>query len=109
MVAVRTEKVDGMVKNKGGLEIGEGDTLLSFRGHQQVDEKWINGGFYVANRKKILSWPSERYDLENRLATLLKPDKVKIFRSGGKLLDIGTPECLEFAKKNYETYSLSSC
>lgn len=109
MVAVKAENVDGVVHNKGGLVLGTQDEILSFGGHQCLDEKWVNAGLYVVNKEKILTWPEGHYDLEQKLASLLKPDIANAFRSSARLLDIGTPECFELAKRSYETYSLPSC
>lgn len=109
MVAVKTENVEGVVRNKGGLELGAEEEVLSFRGHSQINENWVNAGVYVVDKEKILSWPEGCYDLEKELASLLYPDQARAFRSEAKLLDIGTPECLKLAKERYETYSLSSC
>lgn len=106
MIAVQTKNVDGMVKNKGGLELSSQDEIVRFRGHQQVEEPWVNAGVYVIQKQKVLTWPEGRYDLETEFASLMKPDRAKAFRSEAKMLDIGTPECLRLAKENYETYSL---
>lgn len=109
LVAVKAEKVEGRVNNKGGLEIDEENTLVHFNGHEREKEQWVNGGLYVANRNKVLSWPEGFYNLEGKLNSLLIPDKARVFRSEASLLDIGTPECLKIAERKYAADSLSPC
>ncbi|MDO8526153.1 MAG: sugar phosphate nucleotidyltransferase [Deltaproteobacteria bacterium] len=104
MVAVQSDGVEGGIRNKGGLELAADGEICRFSGHQSVDENWINSGMYVASRKKILSWPEGRYDLENRLDSLLKPDKAYAFRSLKPLLDIGTPECFTVAQYKLKSF-----
>ncbi|MBI4223665.1 MAG: NTP transferase domain-containing protein [Deltaproteobacteria bacterium] len=109
MVAVRADKVEGAVANKGGLKMDEAGRLLRFQGHSREDEPWVNGGFYAVNKKRLLRWPEETYSLEKRLLSLMKPDPVNVFQSEASLLDIGTPECLAAANDKYANHSLPSC
>lgn len=106
MVAVRKENVEVESHNKGGIQIGANHDLVSFRGHQTAGEEWVNAGVYAANRSAVLSWPEGSFNLENKLESLLKPDKACVFKSDGFLLDIGTPQSLKKARGNDETDSL---
>lgn len=103
LVAVPTEKVAVEFHNKGGLEIGANNELMSFRGHQTLREKWVNAGIYAASRSAVLCWPPEFFNLENRLESLLEPAKAFAFKSDRCLLDIGTPRSLQQAKEKYES------
>lgn len=103
MVAVRKENVAVESHNKGGLQIGADNQLIRFRGHQTVDESWVNAGVYVASRSQIFSWPPGFFNLENRLESLLEPAKAFAFKSDRSLLDIGTQESLQRAQRHYET------
>lgn len=99
LIAIRAQNVRGALHNKGGLEIDSSGVIKKFRGHQTQEEQWINGGQYICEREKILTWPRGRYDLEVTLDSLLSPDKGLAFRSQAPLIDIGMPQCLELARQ----------
>lgn len=100
LLAICAQNVRGVLHNKGGLEIDSEGVIKNFRGHQTQGEQWVNGGQYICEKKKILTWPKERYDLEVTLDSLLSPDRGLAFRSQGSLIDIGVPQCLELARRS---------
>lgn len=107
MVAVRAEKVSGGTTNKGALSIGAQDKIVGFAPGGRA-HGWINAGIYVLDRVMVLSWPSGPYSLESNLMSLLGPGEGYIFRSEGRLVDIGTPECYAMANQDPGLFDLKN-
>lgn len=99
MVAAKAENVLGGVVNKGALNIGTHGKIIGFS-HSDRDPGWVNAGIYVLDRVMVLSWPSGPYSLESSLMSLLGPREGHVFRSEGRLVDIGTPECYAMANQD---------
>jgi len=91
MVAVGADRVVGGARQKGALKIGTRDELLGFSTEETTTAGWINGGLYALDRKAVLSWPEGPCSLENEILTSASRPRTFVLKSGGVLLDIGTP------------------
>lgn len=102
IVAVQASHVTGRALNKGRLQIGANDRLEDVTTQETVTDGWVNAGIYVLDRAMVASWPKGSYSLEATLPTLVKGYHAGVFRSQGRLLDIGTPECYDWAGRLFQ-------
>ena len=68
----------------GELSISDNDTLESFQEKPQMQNGWINGGFFVANNKilKYINDPMEMFEREP-IQRLIKEKEVSIYKHFG--------------------------
>ncbi len=103
MVAVESESTDDC----GSVTVDDSQRIVSFEEKKQKNQKsCVNAGIYLF-RKKILSLiPDEiKFSLEYDLFPGLANRDSYAFLSGEKLIDIGTPQRYEQAKKYFAAKS----
>ena len=105
VVAVPAAHVEGEALKKGVWRIGPGGGVLGFDTQENVEEGWVNAGCYFLSREMVGSWPVGSYSLENNLPTLLSGRPTGVYRSQGRLLDIGTPQTYGRADEVLESFA----
>lgn len=90
-LGVAAERVEGGSLQKGVWQVGVGQRIMGFSPHGSSAAGWVNAGVYVMEREFVLTWPTGSYSLEESSPLLLKGKKAYLYRSDGRLLDIGTP------------------
>lgn len=61
-----------------------GDTVRGFKEKPQVDQGWINGGFFVLEKKAFDQAPVENFSLEGRLLeTIADAKQLGVYRHNG--------------------------
>ncbi|MBI3318706.1 MAG: NTP transferase domain-containing protein [Candidatus Omnitrophica bacterium] len=93
-VAVQANRVVGAPVEKGFWHSDPSGKGLEFSSRPLQGEGWVNAGAYVLSRSLVASWPGGAYSLETHLGSLLEGRRKGLFYSQGRLLDIGTPDCL---------------
>ena len=94
MVVVRARRVEGSAQDKDAVVIGPQHDIRGFtRAGAADDERWMNAGCYVLERRAVQRWPRGAYVFEARLPSLVTPAQSRVFYSEESLLDIGTPAC----------------
>lgn len=85
----------------GGVILGEGDKIISFDEKSTTPSSgWVNAGIYMFSKKLLNRIPSEKkVSLEQEIFPSLTGQGLFGFTSQSRLLDIGTPERLELARK----------
>ena len=88
-------------KDYGGVALGEGDAIVRFDEKADVPATgWVNAGIYIFNKKVLESIPAgKKVSLEEEVFPSLVGRGLFGFATSGQLLDIGTPERLELARK----------
>ncbi len=85
----------------GGVLLGEDDAIVRFDEKADAPAKgWVNAGIYVFHKKVLESIPSgKKVSLEEEIFPALAGEGLFGFTTQSRLLDIGTPERLELARK----------
>lgn len=110
MVVVRADRVEGGARRKGIVSLGADGGILGFETGDAAADQWVNAGCYVLDRAMVRAWPEGAYDLEQRVMSLVPPGSGYVWRSGGSLLDIGTPDCyVHFASRNLSMSLTDQC
>ncbi len=99
LVAVPASHVEGRARSKGICRLSADDRLLGFDTVDEATDGWVNAGLYVLERRLVATWPHACYSLEAELMRLTAGSMVRIARSSARLLDIGTPGCLQHAER----------
>jgi len=107
VVVIPADRVEGEALKKGVWQLGPNDELLGFETQEAVSEGWVNAGRYILSRGMVASWPVGSYSLEANLSVLLSGRKSGVYRSQGRLLDIGTPQTYGRAAELLESYESS--
>lgn len=86
----------------GGVTLGENDEIIHF--NEKADtypSGWVNAGIYLFNKNVLNHIQSgKQVSLEQEVFPTLMGKGLFGFTSRSQLLDIGTPERLELARKN---------
>ena len=84
----------------GRVEMGEGGQVLAFHEKDSlaVAPSWISGGVYLFERS-VLDQIVPEGSLETEVLAKLPAGSLHAFRTGGRFLDIGTPEDLAAAER----------
>ncbi|MDH3256234.1 MAG: nucleotidyltransferase family protein [Nitrospinota bacterium] len=87
--------------NYGSVSLGENDAIMSFDEKQDSPNSgWANAGIYIFNKKVLDHIPAgKKMSLEQEVFPSLTGKGLYGFTSTSQLLDIGTPERLEQARK----------
>jgi len=93
LVAIAPNRVIGGAHQKGCLLMGPKGDLIRFVTEEKVTEGLVNAGLYAITRSEMDYWPSGRFDLEKVIFPKPSCYPVRVFRSNGELLDMGTPQC----------------
>lgn len=104
VVVVPANRVEGEPLKKGVWKLGPAGELLGFETQESVSEGWVNAGCYLLSRGMVASWPVGSYSLEANLPVLLNGRRSGVYRSEGRLLDIGTPQTYGRAAELLEAY-----
>lgn len=92
-VAVKTSQVARTAARKGVWQVGPDGRVEQFATADAASDGWVNAGVYVVDRDLVRAWPRGAYSMEQQFPALLAGRRAGVFRSEGRLLDIGTPEC----------------
>lgn len=97
------------VKRFGSVQLDENDRIISFveKASNDVEICNINAGVYIMKVSLLGLIPTaETYSLEYDLipSLLQQGERVYGFKSNKELIDIGTPESLEYFKKNISRF-----
>ncbi len=85
----------------GGVVLGENDEIISFDEKTDASPSdWVNAGIYIFN-KEVFNYipPRKKVSLEHEIFPSLTGKGLFGFTSHSQLLDIGTPDRLELARK----------
>lgn len=104
VVAVQAEKVEGPARQKGVWRVGSAGEILGFDTRETVTQGWVNGGCYLLDRGMVNSWPTGIYRLEANVVKLLAGRTGGVYRSSGRLLDIGLPATYHRAAQLLQSY-----
>lgn len=91
LVAIPPNHVVGGARQKGRLLTDADSRLLAFTTEAEVDDGLVNAGLYVMGRLEMERWPLGRYDLESVILPYRNDSSVNVYKSSGRLLDIGLP------------------
>ena len=105
VIAVPAAQVEGEALKKGVWRIGPAGEVLGFDTQASVEEGWVNAGCYYLSREMVGSWPIGSYSLETNLPVLLGSRRAGVYRSQGRLLDIGTPQTYGRAGEVLESFA----
>lgn len=85
----------------GGVILGEDDEIISFdEKSTTLSSGWVNAGIYMFSKKLLNQIPAEKkVSLEQEIFPSLTRQGLFGFTSQSRLLDIGTPERLQLARK----------
>ena len=85
----------------GGATLEENNTITNFDEKKSVSSfGWVNAGAYIFNKSILSRIPAnEKVSLEKELFPAMADNGLFGFTSESQLLDIGTPERLERARK----------
>lgn len=87
-------------KDFGGVSISENNSISSFSEKSNLDvEKFMNGGVYLMKKEVLNLMPSSPFSLEYDFFPKFSGGSLYGFISPGEVIDIGTPERYEYAKK----------
>ncbi len=90
----------------GGVTLGDRNQVTSFVEKGRSDGGWINGGVYVLPGAVIQELPEGRSSLERDvLPRLVTEGRLSAATSRCYFRDIGTPERLQAARKEFEVFS----
>jgi NDP-sugar pyrophosphorylase family protein len=89
------------VLDYGGVILGEDDEIISFDEKSTTPSSgWVNAGIYMFGKKLLNQIPAEKkVSLEQEIFPSLTGQGLFGFTSQSRLLDIGTPERLQLARK----------
>jgi D-glycero-alpha-D-manno-heptose 1-phosphate guanylyltransferase len=99
LVAIPPDQVLGGARQKGRLVVDDDARLASFSTEANVQDGLVNAGLYVLDRSEMKRWPEGAYDLESAILPNRNDSTVGVFKSTGRLLDIGTPPCYLAARE----------
>ena len=100
-VAVKARSVEGGAVQKGFWKLDSEERPVGFTPSAAAEEGWVNAGLYVLDRQVVASWPEGAYSLEENLSSMIRGVSAGLYRSDGRLLDIGTPELYEWANRSW--------
>jgi len=84
----------------GSVSIDSSNRIIEFMGKKRKEKTWVNAGIYLFEKKLLSGIPADTfYSLEHDLFPLLAGKEFFGYVTDGKLIDIGTPERYEQAKR----------
>jgi NDP-sugar pyrophosphorylase family protein len=91
---------------RGRVEIDEGGRVIRFQEKSGGGEAWVSGGIYLCEPSLVAGIPEDRpCSLEKEVFPLLldRGERIVALQSRGRFFDIGTPEGLEEAEREWSS------